>query len=55
MDMHIKLPKGGQGSSEAGPGVAGVQVRPSACWIPTRSDEFPVPRVESLFGVETFT
>ena len=55
MDMHIKLPKRGQSCSKSEPGVAGVQVRPSVCWVPTRSDEFPVPRVESLFGVETFT
>ena len=55
MDMHIKLPKRGQSSSKAGPGVAGVQVRPSARWIPTRGDDVLVPRVENLFGVKTFT
>ena len=55
MDEHIKLPKRGQGSSKAGPRVAGVQVRPSACWIPPRGDELVVPRVESLFGVKTIT
>ena len=54
MDEHIKLPKGGQGKSKAGPRVAGVQVRPSACWIPPRGDELVVPRVESLLGVKTF-
>ena len=55
MDMHIKLPKRGQSTSKAGPGVAGVQVRPSACWIPPRGDELVVPRVESLLGIKTFT
>ena len=55
MSMHIQLPKRGQGSSKAGPVVAGVQVRPSARWIPPRGDELVVPRVESLRGVKAFT
>ena len=55
MNMHIKLPKRGQGSSKAEPVVASVQVRSSACWSSTRGDELLVPRVENLFGVKTFT
>ena len=55
MDVHIKIPKRGQGSGEAGPWVAGVQVRPGARWVPTRIDKVLVPSVEDLFSLKTFT
>ena len=55
MNLHIKLPKSGQGSGKAGPVVASVQVRPGACGSSTRSNKVIVPRVENLFGFQTFT
>ena len=54
MHLHIKLPKRGQGGSKAGPSVATVQVRPGSRGSSTCSNELIVPRVENLFGFQTF-
>ena len=55
MNLHIKLPKRGQGGGEAGPSVATVQVCPGARGSSTGSNKLIVPRVENLFGFQTFT
>ena len=55
MSLHIKLPKRRQGGSKAEPSMATVQIRPGARGSSTRSNKVIVPRVENLFGVQTFT
>ena len=55
MDGHVKLPKRDEGSGEAGPRVASVEVRPGACRVPTRIDKILVPCMKDLFSLNTFT